>query len=173
MKNRILVIVFLLTLSTGFSQNKEDRNGNLIGYLEKSDLLSGKYKGWFTHENYKNYEPKTKTLKRIKKSLDGISVKAFVGTWCHDSKREIPRFYKIMEAVDFDLKKNFQIIGITRGKKTPDNLQKGYNIVRTPTIIFFKNGKEIGRFVEHPRKSLEKDILQILKQKNYKHSYEK
>ena len=65
------------------------------------------------------------------------------------------------------------MVGISRGKKTPNNLQEGYNIKHTPTIIFYKNGKEIGRFVEHARQTLEKDILKILKGKKYKHSYQK
>ena len=67
-----------------------------------------------------------------------------------------------MESIEFDVTKNFQMIGITRGKKTPDNLQKGYNIKQTPTFIFYKDNKEIGRYIEHSKKSIEKDILKIL-----------
>ena len=78
-----------------------------------------------------------------------------------------------MELAGFDLKNNFQIIGITRGKKTPDNLQEGYTIEHTPTFIFYKDGKEIGRYVEHARETIEKDILKILSRKKYKHTYQK
>lgn len=70
-----------------------------------------------------------------------------------------------MEAAKFDFKNNFQIIGITRGKKTPDNLEEGYHIKHTPTFIFYKNGKEIGRYIEHAKQSIEKDILKILRKK--------
>jgi hypothetical protein len=31
-----------------------------------------------------------------------------------------------------------------------------------PTIIFYENGKELGRIVESPEKTLETDILKIL-----------
>ena len=65
------------------------------------------------------------------------------------------------------------MITVNRGKRTPDNLQKGFNIKRVPTFIFYKKGKEIGRYVEFPRTSLEKDILTIVSGKPYKHSYEK
>ena len=95
------------------------------------------------------------------------------GTWCGDSKRETPRFYKVMEAADFNFKKNFKLVAVNRGKKTPDNLQEGKNIIRVPTFIFYKKGKEIGRYVEYPRESMEKDFLKILKGEDYKHSYEK
>ena len=172
MLRTVFLFLFLAFSVSIVAQKKPDRNGNLIGYFQKSDLLQGKFKVWF-EKSYDNYNPKEKIVKKIKKQLKGISVKSFVGTWCHDSKREIPRFYKVMEAAGFDVKNNFQIVGITRGKKTPDNLEKGYSIKHTPTLIFYRDGKEIGRYVEHARESLEKDILKILRGKPYKHTYQK
>ena len=41
-----------------------------------------------------------------------------------------------------------------------------------PTIIFYRDGLEIGRFVEFAQVSLEKDILAIVSGVGYKHSYE-
>ena len=76
-----------------------------------------------------------------------------------------------MDAVNFDYK-HLTMIAVNRSKETPDNLQEGYNITNVPTFIFFKKGKEIGRFVEYPRESLEKDVLKIVSGKPYKHSYE-
>ncbi len=168
---KIIFLFLILTTAFALGQSKQNSNGNLIGYLEKADFLEGKHKVWFD-KNYVNYQPKEKVVKKIKKQLKGISIISFLGSWCHDSKRELPRFYKIMELAGFDLKNNFKIIGITRGKKTPDNLQEGYNIKHTPTFIFYKDGKEIGRYVEHSRETLEKDILKILKGKRYKHTYQ-
>jgi len=173
---KVLKKIFFLLFFTSVTfvlnaQNKININGNLIGPLKKSDLLSLKSKGWFNHGH--DYNPNQKIVQKIGKNLKGVHIKAFVGTWCHDSKRVIPRLYQILEMTEFDVDKNFEIIGITRGKKTPDNLQEGYNIKKTPTLIFFKNGKEIGRFVEHARKTIEEDILKIIKQKGYKHAYEK
>lgn len=172
MLRTVFLFLFLAFSVSIVAQKKPDRNGNLIGYFEKSDLLQGKFKVWF-EKSYDNYQPKEKVVKKIKKELKGVSVKSFVGTWCHDSKREIPRFYKLMELAGFDVKNNFQIVGISRGKKTPDNLQEGYNIEHTPTLIFYRDGEEIGRYVEHSRETLEKDILKILKGKPYKHTYQK
>ena len=158
---KILLLFCMCSIFTTYSQVKEDINGNLIGPLQKNDFLKGKYKSWFT-QNYNDYTPNEKILKKIKKKIRNVTVKSFIGTWCHDSERELPRFYKIMESIEFDVTKNFQMIGITRGKKTPNNLQKGYNIKQTPTFIFYKDNKEIGRYIEHSKKSIEKDILKIL-----------
>ena len=59
-----------------------------------------------------------------------------------------------------------------RSKKTPNNLQHGFNIKRVPTFIFYKKGKEIGRYVEYARESLEKDLLKIVSGEPYRHSYD-
>lgn len=93
-----------------------------------------------------------------------------MGTWCGDSRRETPHFYKLLDAVNFDYK-NLQMITVDRSKKSSNNEQAGLEIIRVPTFIFYKNGKEINRFVEYPVKSLEEDLLEILKETGYKHSY--
>lgn len=171
MKYQILALLLIFFVSFGYTQNKENRNGNLIGYIQKDDLLKGKFKIWFEKE-YNHYTPSKRIVKRMAKNLEGISVICFAGTWCHDSKHEIPKFFKIMEEAEFDIQKNFKLIGISRGKKTPNNLEKGYNINRTPTFIFYKNGEEIARYVEHARETMEKDFLKIVLEKEYKHSYQ-
>ncbi len=171
LKNVFLIGFLCLFCTDICGQNKEDRNGNLVGKLEFTDLTQGKFKAWFQPE-YDNYQPNNKVIKKIKKTLEGVSIKVFMGTWCHDSHRELPRFYKLMKELDASFS-NFEVVGLTRGKKTPDNLQKGYNIKHTPSFIFFRNGKEIGRYVEQPRETMEKDFLKILKGKKYKHTYQK
>ncbi|NEW80631.1 MAG: thioredoxin, partial [Gelidibacter sp.] len=40
------------------------------------------------------------------------------------------------------------------------------------TFIIYKDDKEIGRFVEYPRESVEADLLKIVSGLPYKHSYE-
>ena len=94
-----------------------------------------------------------------------------MGTWCGDSKRETPHLYKVLEMADFNFK-NLDLVTVNRSKRTPDNLQEGLNIIKVPTFIFYKKGKEIGRYVEYARESLEQDILKIVSGKPYKHSYD-
>ena len=172
MKNRFLfVIICLLTLSVK-AQNKETISQNrtdFVGVKTKPFFKQQPHAIWF-NEGYDNYELDAKIIKKIKKNLDGITIKVFMSVWCHDSHRELPRLFKILEAINFD-ENNLEIVALNRVKKTPKNLQEGFNILRTPTFIFYKNGKEISRFVEHPRKNLEKDILKILRGKIYKHAY--
>jgi len=95
MRNSLLVIFFFsFFLANG--QSKNNSNGNLIGIINKSDFLNGKYRNWFL-KNYTDYTPDPIIVEKIKKKLQNVSIKSFIGTWCHDSKRELPKFYKIMD----------------------------------------------------------------------------
>lgn len=173
MKYALLTLIIISFLSCS-SQKKinaaKNKQGNLIGFANKASFPIKPYNTWFT-KNFDSYSVDSTTIKELKEKLKGIEIKGFMGTWCEDSKREIPRFYKILEQADFNFK-NLQLVTVNRSKKTPSNLQKGYNIVRIPTFIFYKNDKEIGRYVEYARESLEKDILTIVSEKPYKHVYD-
>lgn len=150
---------------------KKDKNGYLIGIANKESFQDASFKEWF-NSRFFEYTPDEKTINELTNALKGYTIIGFMGTWCGDSKRETPRFYKILEQTDFD-ENNFELITVNRSKKTPNNLQEGFNIIRVPTFIFYKEGKEVGRYVEYPRETIEKDILKIVSGQPYKHSYDK
>ena len=151
---------------------KKTQQGYLVGIANK-DLIANDsiYKIWFDRR-YNDYKTDADVIEKLKPALEGFTIKGFMGTWCGDSKRETPRFYKILEQAEFDLD-DFQLITVNRSKKTPNNLQEGLDILRVPTFIFYKDGAEVGRFVEYPRETLEKDILKIVTGQPYKHSYDR
>ena len=148
----------------------KNNTGDLVGYANKESFNQAPYNSWFTPK-FDNYNPDAATISSLKNELKGVTIKGFMGTWCGDSKRETPRFYKILEMASFDFD-NLELVTVNRSKKTPDNLQEGLNIFKVPTFIFYKKGKEIGRFVEYARENLEKDMLKIVSGKPYKHSYD-
>ncbi|UMB52792.1 thioredoxin family protein [Lutibacter sp. A64] len=145
-------------------------NGDLIGLAAKSDFLKAPFNDWFQF-NSENYELNTETIEALKPLLKDVTIKAFMGTWCGDSQEQTPVFYKILDATNFNYK-NLKLVALDRSKKTPDNLQEGFNIVRVPTFIFYRNGEEIGRFVEYPRETVEEDMFKIVSGAGYKHSYQ-
>lgn len=149
---------------------KNDR-GYLIGIANKASFDDVKYKPWFD-SRYAEYKTDTEVIEKLKPILNDYTIKGFMGTWCGDSKRGVPRFYKILEQTGFD-QDYFELVAVGRNKKTPDNLQEGFDLIRIPTFIFFKDGKEVGRFVERPRETIEKDILKIVTGEPYKHAYDK
>jgi len=164
----------LITFSC-YAQKKQatavlDQNENLVGIATKNSFLVPPFNDWFIY-NYDNYTVDEAIIKQLKPLLNNITIKGFMGTWCGDSQEQIPIFYKVLDSTKFDYK-NLELVTVNEAKKTPDNLQKGYNIERVPTFIFYKKGIEIGRFVEYPRESVEADMLKIVSGAPYKHSYE-
>ena len=93
--------------------------------------------------------------------VGGVEVETFIGTWCKDSQREVPRFYKIFDQLSLD-PGAMRLIMLDRDKKSGRNIEDGKDVDHVPTFIFLKNGTEIGRIVESPIESLEEDIFNIL-----------
>jgi thiol-disulfide isomerase/thioredoxin len=145
-------------------------NGNLHGLQNKASFMQAPYSNWFV-SGYDSYTPNAEVAAQLKKAMKGVTVKAFMGTWCGDSQRETPHFYKLMEIADVK-EKSITMVSVDRSKSQPVNLVAGNDISRVPTFIFYKDGKELGRYVEYARESMESDFLKIVTGQDYKHSYQ-
>ncbi|WP_299683733.1 tetratricopeptide repeat protein [uncultured Dokdonia sp.] len=172
-KNILFTLIIILFQNIGFSQsfNHEEKQNNrslLLGKINKEGLSTSPYADWFT-KGYDQYTPDITIINTLKEQLSTYTITAFMGTWCGDSKREIPRLYKILEEAQFPLDR-FTLIAVSRSpdtyKQSPGGEHEGMNIHRVPTIIIYKDGKEVNRIVESPVVSLEQDILNIL-ENNY------
>lgn len=132
----------------------------LVGVTERNAFELTDFNSWYNNQ-YVGYEPDEFILEQIKKLSDNIDIQIFMGTWCSDSRREVPRFLKIMDLSEFDQNK-LQIINVDRKKKSPTHEERNKNIEFVPTFVINKNGAEIGRIVEFPIITLESDLLNIL-----------
>jgi len=174
MKNLIYVLTTVLLISCGTQKILNETipyedTVILINKANQDGFKQDPFKEWYT-QNYADYQLDNASIETLKPLLKGIKIQAFMGTWCSDSKRETPRFYKIMKAANYK-EKHIDLITVSRQKDTPLGFEKGLNITNVPTFIFYKNGKEINRIVESPVQSLEKDMIAILTGKDYKHTY--
>lgn len=146
------------------------QDDDYTGIINEEDLKSGILKIWFM-PGYEAYNPDQIIVDKIDKNIDEYSIKVFMGTWCSDSRREIPKFYKLLDRIDYN-QNQLEVITTNRNKTTKQGYEKDYHIEYVPTIIFFdKNGEEVNRFVEFPQESLEEDILKIVTKQSYKNSY--
>ena len=172
-------LLLFLPITAVFSQviNREfqDAKGRtiLLGNSTYERLNEAPFDQWFT-DNEDNYTPHEEDIKTLKISISQIdSITVFMGTWCGDSKKEVPRLTKTLKALDFDFNK-LKIICVSNTfnnyKQSPENEQAGQNIHRVPTIILHNNDSETGRIVEEPVVSIEKDLLAIINQ-TYKPNY--
>ena len=133
----------------------------LIGLSQRIDYESREhFKVWFNDE-FENYDIDEETLSMISEVDSDIILQCFMGTWCSDSRREVPRMYKILDQIKFDETK-LKMVSVDRKMVSPEGEQKGKNIHHVPTLIFYKEGKEIGRIIESPVGTLEEDFVDIL-----------
>jgi len=115
---------------------------------------------------YAAYIPDAATMIELKKLIKKEKIKIILGTWCGDSKVNVPNFFKVLDALHFK-QKNATIIAVDGHKKAENGIIDGLNIQNVPTfIVYDKQGKELGRIVEHPKTTIEGDLLAILKKKS-------
>jgi len=162
----------ITTSSNSIEHNNlhQQANKDLVGKIDKATLLQEPYLSWYQNY-YSKYSPNPESISGLSDSLNNYEIKVFMGTWCHDSKREVPRLLNILDQTNYDFDQ-LQLIALNYSKTTPEQFEAGLNIQRTPTFVFFKNEVEVGRIVETPRESLEKDMLKIISGQDYKHAYQ-
>jgi hypothetical protein len=133
----------------------------ILGYFKPGKLSSEPYSLWYL-KGYDAYQPNNESLdKLLKISKDNLKIKIILGTWCPDSRREVPKFMRILDLWKFPMSE-VQLIGVDNSKVAPIENYESLNIERVPTFIFFKNNIEEGRIIENPVTSLEQDMVNIL-----------
>lgn len=168
----ILLTTSILSFSQPLNRSFESASGRvtLLGEVSLERLAEEPFDEWYS-KNHKEYRVEETNINLSE--ADSITI--FMGTWCGDSKREVPRFVKILEKNNYDLSK-LKILCLNTGfqnyKQAPERQERGVNIHRVPTFLFHdSNGEEIGRIVEEPVVSLEQDINTILKEEDYHTAY--
>jgi tetratricopeptide (TPR) repeat protein len=148
-------------------------NAPLLGIHTKKDLQQPPFNQWFD-KNYADYPVDSFTARQLAPLLKNKKIELFMGTWCGDSKREVPRMLKIL---DFAGVKPSQLTMImvdnadSAYKQSPGHEERGKDIHRVPTLLVYDNKKELNRITESPLVSLEKDLLAILQHQWYQPRY--
>ncbi|MGQ9805538.1 MAG: TlpA family protein disulfide reductase [Chlorobiales bacterium] len=117
---------------------------------------------WSTYDA-PDYTPDPEILPRLAQALNtqDVSLLIFGGSWCGDTKSELPKYFKLFSALNFP-QSSLSLHGVSRKKREPTGIAERYSIKRVPTLVVLKGGNEIGRIVEYPTESIEKDLLKIL-----------
>jgi len=133
----------------------------LLGYFTRQMMTSSPHSEWF-QKGYDNYMLNDEAVKKLTEiSKEGLTIKIVMGSWCPDSRREVPRFMKILDYWKFTAG-NIIFIGVDDSKFSPIGDYTTLDIQRVPTFIFYKNNIEAGRIIENPVTSLEQDMVNIL-----------
>ena len=133
----------------------------LVGLCNREGLISfPPFKAHYDIE-YFQYEPEPRVIEDLKSLLTSLEVTIVLGTWCGDSLREVPRLLKVLDLLEIP-QNDITIIAVDQSKSIPEETIEELQIEKVPTIIIYKDGLEIGRIVETPIETFEKDILYLL-----------
>ena len=133
----------------------------LVGYSTLEGITDTAFLSSYRQE-YDRFRSRKEVMNQIYPLLDGITVTIVMGTWCSDSREQVPRFFRLFN----DLEHSFAdplIICVDREKKAGDLSLEGMNIIKVPTFIVYYKGTELGRIIETPKTTMDQDFLDILK----------
>jgi thiol-disulfide isomerase/thioredoxin len=165
-KNAKILILFVVMMMPAmmFSQDLNKKvidprldKEILYGYCDRYGLEKGEF-GKLFKEYYDIYEPDQSVINQLKQKKEGVEILIILGTWCSDSQEQVPKFFKVLDKMKFN-KKSVEMICVSRDKEAGVVETVNYNIQKIPTFIIYKRGREIGRIVETPYTTLEKDLL--------------
>jgi thiol-disulfide isomerase/thioredoxin len=157
------VLIGLATLPTPARSPAQDR-APLLGPLTRAQLKTPPYAEWFDSQ-YSRYQPGAESVAALRSRLTGVSIETYFGTWCGDSRRQVPRLVRLLDLAGFD-ENRLSLVGLSdqrmEFKQAPGNPERKRYVHRTPTIVVLRDGAEVGRIVETPTTSLEADLIAIL-----------
>jgi thiol-disulfide isomerase/thioredoxin len=141
--------------------NYADPSTWLLGYISPGMFSNPPHSDWYVRGR-DEYNPEETVIGQLRKTIgDDLSILVVLGTWCPDSRREVPRFMKIVEETGFPVER-MVFVGVDITKLAPVGGYDTLNIERVPTFIFLRNKVEAGRIIETPVTSLEQDMQNIL-----------
>lgn len=165
-KNLMLtaVLVFSLTCAVHAQQTyrtQTDSLGNkvLVGQIDEQTLANDSAFMWF-FTGVNRYRPDTAWTKYISFYRDSFDVVVFAGTWCPDTKRLLPQFYRVMMNSSYPVNR-IKLYGLDHHLHGADAATQ-YDVDDVPTFIFLRQGQEIGRIKDRLQRTMEQDIVSIL-----------
>jgi cyclophilin family peptidyl-prolyl cis-trans isomerase/HEAT repeat protein len=110
------------------------------------------------------YKPDGAVVEMMKTYVQaGDRVEVFMGTWCDDSQREVPKFLRIADELKsqhgVDLPMRF--VAVDKSKQQPAPLLAGKALQKVATFIYYRGDRELGRIEERPSGLFEDDLLTI------------
>lgn len=164
MRNAFFTLLLLLPFMTQaqtYVLEKDSLSDAVIlkGQCRYTDLLAQPGYTWMKEAN--DYRVDKDALAVLQKKLPNYEMVVLFGSWCSDSHLQLPHLYKIVQDAQMPPEK-VTLYGFDRAKKARDTEDRIFHLERVPTIIVLKNHREVGRIVETPRKSLEKDLVEII-----------
>ncbi|MCY1005465.1 thioredoxin family protein [Nannocystis pusilla] len=128
----------------------------LVGPLERAQV-EREVPGWIS-----DAEIDREAAAKLASVPPGAEVTVIFGTWCGDSRREVPRLWRALDAAGPDLPFALKYVGLDRQKTAPGFDKEGLDLRYVPTVIVVRDGREVGRIVESAPNGIERELLALL-----------
>jgi dipeptidyl aminopeptidase/acylaminoacyl peptidase len=148
----------------------EGRGTVLFGRVTREDIRRD-IADWGAE--YGAYLPDGDAVSRLREGLRGVRVTCVFGTWCGDSRREVPRLWRVLDEAGYP-ESRLTMYAVGSARFTEDmpipretvawsnDVKSWYDVSAVATIILHRGGRELGRIVETPEATLEGDLLRIV-----------
>ena len=150
------VFFFFMTLMVVFFSNP-------LGGIDKigKSKIIGAGEEW--QQGYVNYRVDESLIDTLKSKIGvGLKIDVYLGLWCKDSKVNVPKFIKLIDNIkNKNLIVNYYDCPRKANRQVKYYVEK-FKVERIPTFIFYRDGKEVGRIIEHPEKSIVEDFINII-----------
>ncbi len=153
-----LLAALAVQCSSGYRTETERGETVYIGRVDRALFEKPEFP-WFK-SGYTAYSPNSGLLDSVRQSKDSLYAIVFLGTWCPDTQRELPRFLKILDTEKLPLRV-LEYHAVDRNKKSGEMLPTAFAIRFVPTFVFMRNGREVGRIVEAPNTTFETDLARM------------
>ncbi len=120
-----------------------------VGKFQRAHMTQSPFDEWF-NPGYESYTPETNAVASLADLPESVEIEVYMGTWCSDSTRDLPRLYKVMDAAGISEEQTrMYALSDLPGtfKQSPDGTEEDNLIHRTPTILVLQDGQEMGRTV--------------------------
>lgn len=140
-----------------------------VGKVQRTHMTQSPFDDWF-NPGYESYVPDSIAVAALTELPETVEIEVYLGTWCSDSTRDLPRLYRVMDAAGIrEEKTRMYALSDHPGtfKQSPGGTEEDYLIHRTPTILVLQDGQEMGRIVQNANQTIEQDLVNILKGESY------
>lgn len=168
-----LMVVFALpSCGSGAESEPEGDEPVLVGAVTREEIEEA-VPGWVEGTASAEIDPEAAAA--LAEVPPGAEVTVFLGTWCSDSRREVPRFWRALDHArdrspdpvegpgDGGLPFTVDYVAVDRDKEEPAELLVGRDLAYVPTFVVRRDGREVGRIVESAPGGVEADLLALLR----------
>ncbi len=169
-KSNIIFVITILSLSviliscSSENSTTPDNPNNIFVIGEVSWKDWQKKTGWDSTlaDSYNPDKQKSANLNQLVDSQN-VTFLIFGGSWCPDTKSELPKVYKLLNSANISINKA-RLFGVGMNKQEPSGTAALNHVGKVCTVIVLKNGSEIGRIIENPQsgESWEDELLNII-----------